>query len=220
MKKLLLIGGGGHCKSVLDSLIYAQYQQIAICDVAHKVGQYVMGVPVIGCDSDLPALFKAGYTRAVVTLGSVGCTKLRVEVYHILKEIGFSFPSIIDPSAIVSAHASIGEGVFIGKGAVINACVNVGDFCILNTGCVVEHDCSIGDFAHIASGAVLSGAVHVGAHAHIGANAVVIQKITVGDDANIGAGSVVVRDISTDVTAFGNPCRVQKEKQACIRFKL
>lgn len=213
MEKLLLIGGGGHCKSVLDSLERSKYRQIAICDVAQKVGQCVLDVPIIGCDDDLPVLFRAGYTQAVVTLGSIGCTKLRLETYHLLKKIGFSFPSVIDPDAAVSSQASIGEGTFIGKRAVVNACAKIGDFCILNTGCIVEHDCHVGDFAHIAPGAVLSGSAHIGAHTHVGANAVVIQEAAVGEYANIGAGSVVVHNIPARVTAFGNPCRVQKGRE-------
>ena len=37
---------------------------------------------------------------------------------------------------------------------------------------------------------------------------IVVPGVTIGDDTMIGAGSVVTKDISANVVAVGNPCRV------------
>jgi len=211
--KLLLIGGGGHCRSVLDCVLNAaQYTDIGIID--SKAGTSFPGVPFIGTDSDIPSLFQKGWTDAFITVGSVGNTAVRRRLYRILKELGFRIPVIIDPSAAVARGTEIREGVFVGKRAVVNAGVIAEECCIINTGAIIEHDCRIGSFAHVSPGAVLCGQVTLGKDSHVGAGSVVRQLITIGEHALIGAGSVVVKDIPDHVTAFGNPCRVKQGTSA------
>ncbi|GEN57109.1 acetyltransferase [Halolactibacillus alkaliphilus] len=212
-KKILLIGGGGHCKSVLDSLLEInKYVEIGIVDKEETVGNSVMGVPVVGCDDDLPALFKDGYLYAFVTLGSIGNPMLRIKLFNLLSEIGYEIPVIIDNSAKVSTHAEIKQGVFIGKQSTINAGSLIQKGAIINSGSVVEHDCQIGAFSHIAPGAVLGGEVVVGEHSHIGSNATVKQQIHIGSNSIIGMGSVVLQNIDSNTIAYGNPCRGVKKQ--------
>ncbi|OKP85813.1 serine acetyltransferase [Paenibacillus helianthi] len=207
-KKILLVGGGGHCKSVLDSLLRLNmYSDIGIIDVQKNVGKNIMGISVIGCDNDLERLFAEGYTCAFVTLGSIGSPAHRIRLFHHIEDVGFQIPVIIDPSAIVSCDAQIGAGVFIGKHAIINAGSVIDTGTIINSGAIIEHDCVIGNFAHIASGVVLSGGVQIGENTHIGANTVIRQQLMIGSDTTIGIGSVVVTNIKNQVVAYGNPCR-------------
>ncbi|MBQ3131210.1 MAG: acetyltransferase [Clostridia bacterium] len=209
-KGLLLIGGGGHCKSVLCALLAAK-PSVSIGIIDSNLQGSLYGVPVVGRDEDLP-LLREQYSNAFISVGSVGNTHLRRKLYMLAKEAGYIFPNIIDPAAIVSPYASLGKGVFIGKGAVVNAGARIGDCAILNTGSIVEHDCVVGDFAHIAPGAVLDGNVYIGEDTHIGSKAVVIQGLCVGERTVIGAGSTVLSDIPANVVAVGTPCRTIKTK--------
>ena len=210
--RILLIGGGGHCKSVLDSLLELnEYVEIGIVDKKENVGKTVMGVTVVGCDDDLQALFRYGYRHAFVTIGSIGNPALRIELFDLLGEIGYEIPAIIDNSAKVSKHAIIEEGVFIGKQSIINARALIQRGSIINSGAIVEHDCKIGDFVHIASGAVLGGEVFVGENSHVGSNATVKQQIHIGSNSIIGMGSVVLHDIDSNTMAYGNPCKEVKK---------
>ncbi|MFX4263252.1 acetyltransferase [Pelotomaculum propionicicum] len=211
-KKLLLLGGGGHCKSVLDSLLPSgQYVEMGIIDKKENVGKSILDVPVIGCDDDLSKLYQQEFNYAFVTVGSIGNPSLRVKLFSEIERIGFKIPNIIDATAVVSQHASLENGVFIGKNAVINAGSTIGKGVIINTSATIEHDCTIEDFVHIASGAVLCGELHIGYNTHIGANSVIKQQLRIGFDSIIGMGSVVLHDIGDNIIAFGNPCKEVKK---------
>jgi sugar O-acyltransferase (sialic acid O-acetyltransferase NeuD family) len=211
-KKILLIGGGGHCKSVLDSLLELnEYQEIGIVDKKENIGQSLYGIPFIGCDDDLQTLFHSGFDHAFITVGSIGNSSIRQKLYHQLIEVGFDIPSIIDSSARVSASARIEPGVFIGKLCIVNAGASIEKGAIINSGSIIEHDCQIGEFAHIASGAVLSGEVVIGKGSHIGANSTIKQQIQIGENTIIGMGSVVLKNLDRGIMAYGSPCREVKK---------
>lgn len=53
--------------------------------------------------------------------------------------------------------------------------------------------------------------IKVGNNVWIGGNVTVLPGVSIGDNVVIGAGSVVTKDISSNVIAVGNPCRVIKE---------
>ena len=204
-KKLLLIGGGGHCLSVYDSL--TDYGDVGVVE---KDSESMKCSPlrVVGTDHDLLELLSSGWTDAFITVGSIGDTTLRRKLYVMVKQIGFHIPVIIDPSAIVGSNVKMGEGCYVGKGAVINSYSVIGNCAIINTGAIIEHECRIGHFSHISPGVILCGNVAIGDDVHIGAGTVIRQGLSVGNAAMIGMGSTVVKDISGSTKAYGNPCRV------------
>lgn len=207
-KRILLVGGGGHCKSVLDCLLeLKKFTEIGIIDMNNNIGDLILDVPVIGCDDDLPQLFADGYKYAFVTIGSIGKPTLRIKLFNKLSKIGFQIPNIIAPSAVVSRYVKMETGIFAGKNTVINAGSTIHRGAIINSGSIIEHDCFIGAFSHIAPGSVLSGEVQVGESTHIGANSVIKQQIKIGSNSIIGMGSVVVNDIDDNIVAYGNPCK-------------
>lgn len=211
-KKILLIGGGGHCKSVLDSLLELnEYVEIGIVDKKESIESSVMGIPIVGCDDDLPKLYNNGYHYAFVTAGGIGNPTLRIKLFNLLSRIGYEIPNIIDSSAKVSKHAQIEKGVFIGKNAIVNAGAVIQNGGIINSGSIIEHDCNIGVFVHIAPGTVLGGEVTVGENSHVGSNATIKHQICVGSNTIIGMGSVVINNIKNNMMAYGNPCREVKK---------
>lgn len=209
---ILLLGGGGHCLSVLDSLITNDtYDRIGIVDNNASEKNYPSGVAVVGTDEDLEKLYNEGWKQAFITVGSVGNTSVRRNLYEKITGIGFLIPSVIDKSATVAKSSVIEAGVFVGKGAVINANALIKKCSIINSGAIVEHECVIGEYSHISPGVTLCGNVSIGNDSHIGAGATVIQQIQVGKRVMVGAGSVVLRDISDGRKAYGNPCRCVEE---------
>ncbi|ADZ85264.1 acetyltransferase [Cellulosilyticum lentocellum] len=206
---VLLIGGGGHAKSVIDTLIHSnELEIVGIIDVKEKVGEEISGIKVIGTDADLPSYYAKGIRYAFISLGSIGIPNARIKLYHKLKKIGFSFPNIIDPTAILAENIQFGVGNFIGKGVIINTTTTIGDHCIINTGSIIEHDCNIENFIHLGPRSILCGGVQIGENSHIGASATILQYKKVGSNSIIGAGSLVNKDIPTYQTAYGIPCRI------------
>ncbi len=211
-KKLLLVGGGGHCKSVLDSLLKtSQYKDIGIIDKKENIGKAILGVPIIGGDDDLLELFQQGFNYAFVTIGSIGNPAKRIKLFTKIERIGFNIPNICDSTAIISDNVTMTKGIYVGKNVVINTGSTIGEGVIINTSSTVEHDCVIGQFVHIASGSVLCGEVHIGRNTHIGANSVVKQQVKIGSNSLIGMGSVVLHDIGDNKLAYGNPCKEAKD---------
>ncbi|WP_097014070.1 acetyltransferase [Anaerocolumna aminovalerica] len=219
-RKILLLGAGGHCMSVLDSLITLKlYSDIGIVDRIEenkednwKANHSVLGIPVVGTDDDLERLYNDGYTDAFITVGSLGNTSIRRKLYKKIKEIGFNIPNIIDESSIISNFVTLGEGNFIGKKVVINGGISIGNCTIINTSSTIEHESIIDDFVHISPGSILCGNVHIGANTHVGAGSIIKQELTIGSDTIIGMGSVVISDIKSNAVAFGNPCREVKHE--------
>lgn len=206
VESIVLIGGGGHAKSVIDSIRSEEkWNIIGILDNLEKVGQNIMGIPIIGTDDELPMLFKQGVRSAFITVGSLGDVDIRKKLFNKAKKVGFDFPNIIDKSAVIASDVELGKGNFFAKRVVINAGSIIGNQTIINSGAIIEHDCLIGDFVHLSPGAVLSGGVKVGNDSHIGTNSTVIQYISIGKQVLIGAGSVVLHDIKDNTKGYGNP---------------
>lgn len=190
MKKedILIVGYGGHAKSVADCIERTNMFHIAgYTDIELRTSKY----KYLGTDDVLEECFERGIRNAVVGVGYMGKGQFREKIYARLKEIGFFLPLISDPSSVISDTAKIGEGAFIGKGAVVNAEAVVGKMTIINTMALVEHECIIGDYSHIAVAAVLCGQVEIGEACLIGANATIIQGRQIESHKIVPAGSTV-----------------------------
>lgn len=190
MEDIILVGYGGHAKSVADCIERKkEYRIIGYTEPTEVESRY----PYLGTDDVLKDYFHKGVRNVAICQGYLGHGELRQKLYKFVKEIGFTLPVITDSSSIVSETALIGEGTFIGKSAIVNAEVQIDKMCIVNTGAIVEHECVVNEFTHIAVGTVLCGQVTIGKACLIGANATVIQCLSIPDNAIIPAGEVVRR---------------------------
>lgn len=213
MEKIVLLGAGGHAKTVVDTLERQKQYRIVGFIAPEKIGTEIYrGYAVVGNDSDLEKMFEKGIRCAAVTIGYMGVSSLRERLYRKLKRIGYLMPTICDDTAVIAEDVQIGEGTYIGRCAVVNADAKIGKMCILNTASVTEHESVIGNFSHLAVGATICGQSAVGERVFVGANATVIQQIKVGSGAVVGAGAVVVKNIPERVVALGNPARIIKTK--------
>ena len=196
-EKIVLVGGGGHCKVVIDAIrSFGKYEIAGIVDQRLKKGHRILGVPVLGDDNALPAIHKSKVRNAFITVGSVGDCGLRKELYIKVRKLKFNFPVIRHKDTVVpeDVKKNIGFGTFMAAGVVINPGTTIGDNVIINTSVSVDHDCEIGDFVHIAPGVTLSGGVKVGEETHIGTGTNVCQYASIGSRQKIRAGSLVYKD--------------------------
>lgn len=179
MEDILLVGGGGHCKSVIDVIeLEAKYNIVGIIDKEELIGKNILGYKVIGSDNDLKKLFET-YKFALVTVGQIRSNTLKVKLFKTLKNIGYKTPTIISPLAYVSKHSTIGSGTCIMHYACINADVTIGENCIINSKALIEHDALIENNCHISTGAIINGGVKVKINTFIGSNATTKEYIEV-----------------------------------------
>lgn len=202
-KNLILIGGGGHCKSVIDVAESAGYNILGILDMPEEVGKSVLEYTVIGTDDDIPQY--ADKADFIITVGFIKNPSIRVRIYDKVKQAGGKLATIVASTAHVSRHATLGEGTVIMHQAVVNAGAKIGENCIINTFCNIEHDATIGDQCHISTGTMINGNCKVGERTFIGSQSVLVNGIAVGEDIIVGAGSVVRKSILERGIYAGNP---------------
>lgn len=197
-KKVIVIGGGGHAKVVIDCIQCAGDTVVGILDDGMEVSSTILGIPVLGKVSDYVRYSDCSFIIAI------GGNEVR---RAISEKLDVTWHTAIHPSAVVSKYAVIGEGSMILANAVANPGATIGRHCILNTACVVEHDNHIDDFVHISPRAALAGNVSVGSLTQVGIGAAVRQGISICGGCLIGAGAAVVKNIKEKGTYAGVPAR-------------
>ena len=191
MNDIILIGGGGHCKSVIDVIEQEGRFKIAgIVDKPELLGSKLFGYLIIGNDSDLDDLAKK-YQYALITVGQIKSPLLRIKLFELAVKSGFILPTVVSPRAYLSKHAMVDKGSIIMHDALINANAKVGENCIINSKALIEHDVIIKDHCHISTNVVINGNVVVGSGSFIGSGAISKEGIRIGDNYFAKAGSVI-----------------------------
>ncbi len=203
VNKLALLGASGHGKVLACMAELLDWQQIDFYDDAWPAITQNGPWPVLGNTASLMSAL-AEYQGVVVAIGN---NTIRLAKLAELKENGANLVSLVHPAAVVSRHASLGQGSVVMAGAVINACAQLGEGCIINTNASVDHDCVLGAGVHISPGANLAGAVCVGQGSWVGIGACVRQLVAIGQGAVVGAGAVVVASVNDFQTVVGNPAK-------------
>lgn len=193
MKKLLLIGSGGHAKSVLALLEdLSEWSIHGLIGLPHEVGSHIFNYPVIGTDSDLQQL-RSECDYAFLCIGQVPKPGRRVSLAAHLTLLHYSIPTLCSRHAVVSRHASVGPGCFIGHHAVVNAGAKIGQHCIINSKALIEHDVYIGEFSHVSTGAMINGSTKIGRSSFIGSGSMLREGLSFGDNTIISAGQTIMK---------------------------
>ncbi|WP_281974581.1 acetyltransferase [Halobacillus litoralis] len=203
MKKIVLIGNGGHSK-VIQDIIEANQQMELFAIFDDKISDTVIKDGITYAHtSELSRLNGYEFFYCI----AIGNNKVRKELSRKLVIPVERYAVLVHPSAVVSNNASIGYGSVIMPNAVVNASTIVGNHCIVNSGAIVEHDNKLDDYVHISPNATLSGTVKVSEGSHISSGAVVIPGRNIGRWSTVGAGSVVIDDVEFETTVVGVPAR-------------
>lgn len=202
-KNLILIGGGGHCKSVIDVAESAGYRINGILDMPANVGKRVLGYPIVGTDDQISEF--AEENVFIVTVGHIKDASVRIKLHEKLQKTGGKLATLIASTSHVSKHAVIGKGSVVMHKAVVNADAVIGEGCIINTFANIEHDTIIGDFCHISTGAMVNGNCIVGNGTFLGSQAVMVNGIEITSGCVIAAGAMVRKNITQKGIYSGNP---------------
>lgn len=203
-RPLILIGGGGHCKSVIEVAESAGYEIKGILDMPDEVGKEVLpGHKVLGTDDEIPQYVEE--CDFIITVGFIKNPALRIKLYNKVKAAGGRLATIIASTAHVSKYAELGEGTVIMHHAFVNAGAKIGDNCIINTFVNIEHDAEVGNQCHISTGTMVNGECKIGENCFIGSQSVCANCIEIASDIIVGAGSVVRKSIRVKGIYAGNP---------------
>lgn len=207
MEPIILIGGGGHCISCIDVIRSEnKFEIIGILDMPDKIGNTILGIPIIGTDSDIPNLISK-CKHFLITVGQIKSSAKRCQIYDFIKKHKGILPVIISARAYVSQFAIIEEGTIIMHNALINANSKIGKNCIINTGALIEHEVIIEDFCHVSTHAVVNGQAQVGKYSFLGSNSVIANNISLPDNIIVAAGSCILKTPKETGTYIGNPAR-------------
>lgn len=204
---LILIGGGGHCRSCIDVIeLEGKYSIAGILDATETTGQKIAGYTVLGNDDLIEKLIEEEH-HFLITIGQIKSAGLRMNIFERLQKQKAKLATVISPKAHISTNATIGAGTIVLHGAIVNAGAVLGQNNIINSLSLVEHDAATGNHTHISTGALVNGGCSIGDHTFIGSGSVIANNIAIGNNVIIGAGSVVVNDIQMPGTYIGTPAK-------------
>jgi len=207
MKKIIIVGAGGHAAEIVDYLNFNQ--QISsdknienmdllglIDDSEINYNSYDYTVPYLGAIKDHIVLKNVGYIIGIANM------KFRRIIISQLVEKGAQFVSFIHPTALISPTATIGVGCVVSHNVSIGPKATIGDFNLLNSRCTIGHDSKIGNFNFFSPQVVTGGGATIGDENFIGTNAAILPSISLGNHNTISAGMIVDKSIENDATIF------------------
>lgn len=208
MPPIIVIGGGGHAKVLIESLQLQKRSILGITDSnENKKGSTLFGVPVIG-DDNMILQHSPKSIQLVNGIGAVQSTTIREEIFNVFKKHNYIFAHSIHPSSVLSPSSNFSEGVQIMAGSIIQPDTIIGKNTIINTKTSIDHDCTIGDHVHLAPGVTINGTVNIKNGVLVGAGSTILQNLIIGENSIIGAGSVVIDDVPNNVKMTGIPAKL------------
>ena len=204
MKKIIVIGAGGHGAEIDEYIIYSQKK----CDEK--------SLKVVGFLEDNPANYQK-YKFSAPLLGGVRDHIVRSDCHYIMgianlkyrklfsdkfSKDGADFITFIHCEAYVSESALIGKGVVIAPYVNVGPNVKIGDFTFLNSRSSMGHDTVVGKYNFISPNVCFSGFTQIGDENLFGINSATIPGIKVGNRNKIAAGMVLDKNIDDDSVAF------------------
>ena len=204
---LILIGGGGHCRSCMDVIEQeGKYAIQGVLDAQLSAGDLVASYPVLGGDDKMEELAVAVFSF-LITVGQIKSSAARLNLFEKLSEIKAILATVISPHAYIAGTASVQPGTIVMHGAIVNAAAAIGMNAIINTRALIEHDAVIGDHVHVSTAAIVNGGCQIGEGAFIGSGATIAHGVSITSHAIIGAGAAVVKNISEPGRYAGCPAK-------------
>lgn len=188
MRTLLVLGAGGHGKSVAEAaLLSKEWDKVAFLDDAWPAVTEALGCQVVGKVSDIASIAD----ECQGAIAAVGNNAVREQWIEQIELAGVELVSVVHPRAWVSPSAKVGAGTAVMAGAVVGAVSEVGRGVVINANATVDHDVVMEELSHIGVGVQLAGGVRVGARAWLQAGSSCGYNVVVEAGVLHGPGTVL-----------------------------
>lgn len=214
MKNIVILGTGGTCTDILDTLhdinsIVPTYTCIGFLDDNQdNWGKEFYGIKVLGPLSIGKDLKDTFFVNGIGSPANFWNKEKIIAQTQIPLE---KFETLIHPTASVSRMSTLGRGVVVFQQVTITSNVHIGNHVIILPHAVVSHDDDIGDYTCIAAGVSLSGGVTVGASCYLGTQSSYMCNIVIGEQSLIGMGSTVLNDVAPCSVMVGTPALLKRK---------
>lgn len=188
--KLLVVGAGGHGRSVAEAAeLGGEFEIIGFLDDAVDVGGLIFGWPVLGPISNL-GVYRTSCDQAIVAIGN---NSVRETLMRQLVDAGMLAATVVHPKAVVSPSALLGMGTAVMAGAIIGTEAELGEGTIVNCGAIVDHHAKVEDFGHLGVNACMAGGSVLGRGAWMQASVALGFGVTIPAGVTLSPGQAVVR---------------------------
>ena len=194
VKKIIILGGGGHARVIIQGLGLQEAEIHGIIDPGLSKNQKILGLQVMGGDELLDQISPQEYDL-VIGIGILPGKIARRTVSKAVRKKDFEPITFVHPTAILSPTVKLGSGVQVMAGAVVQNDVYLGNDVVVNTGAILDHETTVGAGSWISPGVTICAGVSIGRDCYIGAGATIIQEILVGDNELIPAGNTIVMNV-------------------------
>ena len=195
-KNIIIIGAGGHAEACIDLVEKNNtYKVKFVVGTIKEKNKIILGkYKVIFTDKDLKDLSRK-FKYALIGVGQIKSSALRIKIFNNLKNKGFNIPKIISPHAVISKYSEIGEGTVIMHGSIIGPNVKIGKNCIINSKSLIEHGTSIGNNTHVATSVTINSGVKIGSNCFVGSNSSIRQLINIKSGSFVKMCSKITRNV-------------------------
>lgn len=192
MKKILILGTGGHAKSCIDLISKCKdYDLIGLISKnPDEIGKKILNFKIVGSDKDLINL-KKKCKNLMIGIGFLGNSRKKEVLYNKVINMGFKIPTIISPTSYISKYARIEEGVNIFHHCIVGPDTLIRKGVIINNKCLLEHDVTIEKFSHVSTSCVINGNSSIGEKSFIGSGVILKNNSKVKSNSFIKMGSII-----------------------------
>lgn len=215
---IVIFGGGTQLGIVVDILDRLHHNIVGVIDSKAEIGSELHGCEVLGRQEDIARLVQEyNIHGGIISVGdNYSRYKISKDVESRVKD--FTWINAIHPTVCVAHDVHLGRGIVAMANVVFNPGAKIGDFTAFYTGAIIEHDNVVMDYASVSAGSTLGGKVTVGNFSAITLGCTVFDRLTIGKNSVIGSGSLVTKDIPDNVLAYGNPCKIIRERTLGEKF--
>jgi sugar O-acyltransferase (sialic acid O-acetyltransferase NeuD family) len=208
MTPLIVIGGGGHAREIIDVVDainradevfefigFAADEYYNEPEMSSRGAKYLGGVDATLRDID-----------AEYVIG-IGSGEARREIDRIATAHGREAAVLVHPQSSMGFGVELGPGAVVTAGVRLTTEVKLGRHVHLNVNCTVSHDVRLDDYVTLSPGVNVSGWAHVHERVTMGTGSSAIDRVEIGAGTIVGAGATVVKSLPAGVTAVGTPAR-------------